>query len=155
MMYSGPYDNRSTETMYYFTDDDTQLNQLDGNSLYAVIFPKGQLPPVKGFWSLTTYDPRHFFYANDLNRYSLRFVSRIRLHWPLSPGTFSLPFRRKTCYAKEKSFVRASASLDSLQAPAFYAVSATITLTGGTAKGLRSNGRHPVSCSHRRASSSL
>jgi hypothetical protein len=77
MMYSGPYDNRSTETMYYFTDDDTQLNQLDGNSLYAVIFPKGQLPPVKGFWSLTMYDPRHFFYANDLNRYSLRFVSRI------------------------------------------------------------------------------
>jgi hypothetical protein len=77
MMYSGPYDNRSTETMYYFTDDDTQLNQLDGNSLYAVIFPKGQLPPVKGFWSLTMYDPRHFFYANDLKRYSLRFASRI------------------------------------------------------------------------------
>jgi hypothetical protein len=39
--------------------------------LYAVIFPKGQLPPVKGFWSLTMYDPEHFFYANDLNRYSL------------------------------------------------------------------------------------
>ena len=39
--------------------------------MYAVIFPKGQLPPVKGFWSLTMYDPQHFFYANDLNRYSL------------------------------------------------------------------------------------
>jgi hypothetical protein len=71
MMRAGPYDNRRTETKYYWTDNDTELNQLNGDSLYAVIFPKGQLPPVKGFWSLTMYDPQHFFYANDLNRYSL------------------------------------------------------------------------------------
>lgn len=51
-MYAGLYDNRRTETKYYFTDNDTQLNQ-------------------KGFWSLTMYDRQHFFYANDLNRYSL------------------------------------------------------------------------------------
>ena len=48
-----------------------------------------------------------------------------------------------------------SKRLDSLQAPPHCAVSATITLAGGSAKGLRSNARHPVSCSHRRASSSL
>ena len=35
------------------------------------VFPKSQLPPVKGFWSLTVYDRQHLFYANDLNRYSL------------------------------------------------------------------------------------
>src|SRR5262249_38934681 len=71
MMYAGPYDGLRTEVKYYFTDNDTQLNQLDGNSLYAVTFPKGQLPPVKGFWSLTLYDRQHFFHANKLNRYSL------------------------------------------------------------------------------------
>ncbi len=34
-------------------------------------FPKGQLPPVEGFWSLTMYDANYFFVANPLNRYSI------------------------------------------------------------------------------------
>jgi hypothetical protein len=29
------------------------------------------VPPVHGFWSLTLYDPNHFFHPNALNRYSL------------------------------------------------------------------------------------
>ncbi|WP_280271592.1 DUF1214 domain-containing protein [Nocardia wallacei] len=28
-------------------------------------------PPVDGFWSLTLYNPEHFFAPNDLGRYSL------------------------------------------------------------------------------------
>jgi hypothetical protein len=66
-----PYDNKRNETMYFYTDNDTQLQQLDGKSSYAVTFPKGQLPPVKGFWSLTMYDPEHFFAPNALKRYAL------------------------------------------------------------------------------------
>jgi hypothetical protein len=66
-----PYDNKRNETMYFYTDNDTQLQQLDGNSSYTVTFPKGQLPPVKGFWSLTMYNPEHFFYPNALKRYAL------------------------------------------------------------------------------------
>ena len=34
-------------------------------------FPKGQLPPVDGFWSLTMYDAEYFFVENKLNRYTL------------------------------------------------------------------------------------
>ena len=34
-------------------------------------FPKGQLPPVHGFWSLTMYDSEYFFVANPINRYSI------------------------------------------------------------------------------------
>jgi hypothetical protein len=34
-------------------------------------FPKGQLPPVGGFWSLTMYDANYFFVANPINRYSI------------------------------------------------------------------------------------
>ena len=34
-------------------------------------FAKGQLPPVKGFWSLTMYDENMFFVANPINRYSM------------------------------------------------------------------------------------
>jgi len=34
-------------------------------------FGKGQMPPVKGFWSLTMYDPEFIFVPNPINRYSL------------------------------------------------------------------------------------
>jgi hypothetical protein len=66
-----PYDNKRNETMYFYTDNDTQMKQLVGETSYAVTFEKGQLPPVKGFWSLTMYDPEHFFAPNALKRYAL------------------------------------------------------------------------------------
>jgi hypothetical protein len=65
------YDNRPEETKYIYTDDDSQGQQLDGQNTYTVTFAKGQVPPVKGFWSLTLYDEYHFFHPNALNRYSL------------------------------------------------------------------------------------
>jgi hypothetical protein len=34
-------------------------------------FPKDQLPPVNGFWSLTMYNEDYFFVDNPLNRYTL------------------------------------------------------------------------------------
>jgi hypothetical protein len=38
---------------------------------YVIRFPKGEMPPVRGFWSLTMYDAQWFFVANPLNRYTL------------------------------------------------------------------------------------
>jgi hypothetical protein len=68
---SNMYDNKPDETKYIYTDFDTQGSPLNGKNLYAVTFAKGELPPVKGFWSLTLYDEHHFFHQNTLNRYSL------------------------------------------------------------------------------------
>jgi hypothetical protein len=68
---SNMYDNRPEETKYIYTDNDSAGKQLNGGNSYAVTFAKGQLPPVKGFWSLTLYDEHHFFHPNPLNRYSL------------------------------------------------------------------------------------
>ena len=68
---SNMYDNRPEETKYIYRDDDSQGQQLDGHHLYTVTFPKGQLPPVKGFWSLTLYDDQHLFFPNPLKRQSL------------------------------------------------------------------------------------
>jgi hypothetical protein len=65
------YDNRPEETKYIYTDDDSQGQQLHGQNTYATTFAKGQVPPVKGFWSLTLYDEHHFFHSNSLDRYSL------------------------------------------------------------------------------------
>jgi hypothetical protein len=66
-----PYDNKRNETMYFYTDNDTQMKQLVGEVSYEVTFQKGEFPPVKGFWSLTMYDPEHFFAPNALKRYAL------------------------------------------------------------------------------------
>jgi len=68
---SNMFDNRPNETQYFYTDGDSKGIQLEGKNLYKVIFPKGQLPPVNGFWSLTIYNKHHLFEANNLNRYSL------------------------------------------------------------------------------------
>jgi hypothetical protein len=68
---SNMYENRFNETKYIFTDNDADGKQLNGNSLYSVTFPAGQLPPVNGFWSLTLYNEHHFFNPNPLKRFSL------------------------------------------------------------------------------------
>jgi hypothetical protein len=67
MAKSSMYGNRPEETKYYYTVDE----QLDGRNLYSITFPKGQVPPVKGFWSVTLYNEYHLFEANPLNRFSL------------------------------------------------------------------------------------
>jgi hypothetical protein len=43
----------------------------NGANSYVLTFKKGQLPPVKGFWSITMYNDQYFFVANPLNRYSI------------------------------------------------------------------------------------
>lgn len=45
--------NRPNETKYFYHDLDSGGERLHGKSTYTVTFPKGKLPPVKGFWSLT------------------------------------------------------------------------------------------------------
>jgi hypothetical protein len=68
---SNMFDNKPDETQYFYTDDDSSGAPLDGNSSYEISFAAGQEPPVQGFWSLTLYNDEHFFYPNNLKRYSL------------------------------------------------------------------------------------
>ncbi|MEU5859956.1 DUF1214 domain-containing protein [Nonomuraea sp. NPDC047529] len=63
--------NTANETTYYYQDLDDQGERLDGSNTYTVHFKAGQLPPVRGFWSLTVYDKHHFFHPNELGRFSL------------------------------------------------------------------------------------
>jgi hypothetical protein len=68
---SNMFENKYNETKYIFTDNDSDGKPLNGNSLYSITFPAGQLPPVSGFWSLTLYNEHHFFNPNPLKRFSL------------------------------------------------------------------------------------
>ena len=42
-----------------------------GSNKYVLTFPKGQLPPARGFWSVTMYNDQYFFVENPINRYSI------------------------------------------------------------------------------------
>jgi hypothetical protein len=68
---SNMFENRPNETQYFYTDLDVEGDQLQGSNSYAITFPEGQIPPVRGFWSLTVYNDKHLFHPNPLNRYSL------------------------------------------------------------------------------------
>ena len=63
--------NRPQDAVYPTSMKDADDRTYDGAHKYVMRFAKGQLPPVKGFWSLTMYDENFFFVANPLNRYSI------------------------------------------------------------------------------------
>jgi len=63
--------NKPNETKYFYQDLDSSGTRLNGTNKYTVTFAKDEIPPVKGFWSLTMYSKEHFFVPNQLNRYSL------------------------------------------------------------------------------------
>ena len=71
MAKSNIFVNTQNETKYFYQDLDSTGARLNGAHQYTVTFPAGQLPPVKGFWSLTMYNEHHFFEPNKLVRYSL------------------------------------------------------------------------------------
>ncbi|MFH7003442.1 DUF1254 domain-containing protein [Flavobacterium bizetiae] len=63
--------NKPFETKYFYQDKDVSGTRLHGSSNYTVTFAKGEVPPVKGFWSLTLYNQYHFFSPNAINRFSV------------------------------------------------------------------------------------
>jgi hypothetical protein len=63
--------NRPQDAVYPTSDVDGAGQPYDGAKHYTMTFPKGQTPPVGGFWSLTMYDAEYFFVENPLNRYSI------------------------------------------------------------------------------------
>jgi hypothetical protein len=68
----GPGMNFAEDAVYAFSQKDADGKDYDGSEHdYVMRFEKGQIPPVKGFWSLTMYDPDFFFVPNPLERYSL------------------------------------------------------------------------------------
>jgi hypothetical protein len=68
---SNVFVNRRRETAYYFLDVDAEGRRLEGGREYRLTFPRGSLPPARGFWSLTVYDERHALPEDAEGRHSL------------------------------------------------------------------------------------
>ncbi|WP_454683377.1 DUF1254 domain-containing protein [Ancylobacter moscoviensis] len=63
--------NRPQDAVYPTSLKDKDGSEYSGANKYQLRFAPGELPPVKGFWSLTMYDAAMFFVANPINRYSM------------------------------------------------------------------------------------
>jgi len=63
--------NRAQDAIYPTSEGPGVLESYTGAKKYVMHFPKGQLPPAKGFWSLTMYDKDYFFVKNPINRQSI------------------------------------------------------------------------------------
>jgi hypothetical protein len=63
--------NRPQDAVYPTSMKDVEGQKYSGANKYVMRFPKGQLPPTLGFWSLTMYDANYFFVSNPINRYSI------------------------------------------------------------------------------------
>lgn len=71
--YFGLGANLPEDAIYPVAMTDAQGNPLDAQEAnYTLTFQSAkELPPVRGFWSLTMYGPQFFFVKNRLNRYTV------------------------------------------------------------------------------------
>lgn len=92
----GIYGNTAAEALYpSFTNDSTGV-PLTGANNYTFRFPKGQLPPVNAFWSLTVYElPQSMLVANPINRYLI--------NSPMLPSLVADPDGGYTFYIQNSS----------------------------------------------------
>ena len=63
--------NTRPETVYPLALTDSQGRPLSGRHRYTLRFPRGQLPPVGAFWSLTMYNDDRFLVENRIDRYAV------------------------------------------------------------------------------------
>lgn len=69
--YNGLGANRPQDAVYPIAKVDTTGKLLNGSNDYIIRFPKGKLPPVKGFWSITLYNEDMYFVPNKLSKYTV------------------------------------------------------------------------------------
>ncbi len=63
--------NLPEDAIYPHAKEDSDGKPLSGENRYVIHFPKGQLPPVNAFWSLTMYNAKQAFVANPIDRYAI------------------------------------------------------------------------------------
>jgi len=63
--------NLPGDAVYPSSQGPDAVQKYSGANTYVMHFDKGQLPPVRAFWSLTMYNGEMFFVDNPLNRYTL------------------------------------------------------------------------------------
>ena len=63
--------NLPSDAIYPHAVADSEGQPLSGANRYTMHFAKDQLPPVKAFWSITTYNDKQNFIQNPIDRYAI------------------------------------------------------------------------------------
>lgn len=92
--------NRLQDAIYPLSLKDADGRDYDGASKYVIRFAKGQVPPVKGFWSITMYDADFFFVANPINRYSISARQKLKAN---ADGSIDLYIQNESPGADKES----------------------------------------------------
>lgn len=69
--YGGLGANVPDDAIYPTAFQDADGQPFESDKRYVMHFEKDQIPPVRGFWSLTMYDERQLFTANPIDRYAI------------------------------------------------------------------------------------
>jgi len=64
--------NLAQDAVYLNASVDEDGNALQGGKRYRIHMTADNLPPVKGFWSITLYDGEGYLVDNPINRYAIR-----------------------------------------------------------------------------------
>ena len=87
--------NLEKDAVYPYTEFDSEGKTLTGANKYTLTFPKGETPPVGGFWSFTMYeiDQGWWFVPNKLNKFT---VSPRNKPKPNADGSLTLYFQNES-----------------------------------------------------------
>ncbi|MBO0861460.1 MAG: DUF1254 domain-containing protein [Chloracidobacterium sp.] len=72
--------NLPEDAIYPHATTDAEGQPLTGDNHYVIRFPKGQLPPVNAFWSISMYNSKQFFAQNQINRYAIGDRDNLKLN---------------------------------------------------------------------------
>lgn len=85
--------NTPPQAIYPTATTDIDGQTLTGSKNYTITFPRGELPPVGAFWSLTMYGPSFQLTANQISRYQVG---------SLTPGLVLAPDGSLTLYIQNQ-----------------------------------------------------
>lgn len=92
--------NRPQDAVYPTSEGPNILESYSGAKKYVMHFPKGELPPVQGFWSLTMYDKDYFFVQNPIDRQSISARQPLK---PNADGSVDLYIQNESPGAEKES----------------------------------------------------
>ncbi|HME71280.1 MAG TPA: DUF1254 domain-containing protein [Myxococcota bacterium] len=87
--------NLQEDAVYPYTQVDSTGQTLTGANKYTLTFPKGETPPVNGFWSITMYmiDQGWWFVPNPLNKFTVSPRNNLKYN---SGGSLTLYFQNES-----------------------------------------------------------
>jgi len=87
--------NLPEDAVYPYAEMDQAGQKLSGANKYTVTFPKGQIPPVNGFWSITMYisDGGWWFNPNPLNKFTVSMRDKPKFN---PDGSLTLYFQNES-----------------------------------------------------------